>query len=102
MSMNTSQRKMNAMAMESPLSAWTGGRLILHCPRCRATRALPVDRLCEQVGEDQRLRSVLHRLRCATPGCRTAPSAAMIEGPPRLGSATPFTRVKLIGPGAYG
>ena len=102
MSMNTSQRKMNAMAMESPLSAWSGGRLILHCPRCRATRALSVSWLCAQVGEGQQLGSILRRLRCATSGCGTAPSAAVIEGPPRLGSSTPVTTVKLIGPGAYG
>lgn len=102
MSMNTSQRKMNAMAMETPLLAWKGGRLILHCPRCRATRALPITRLCEQIGEDQRLGPVLRRLRCATPGCGVAPSAAAIEGPPRPGSSVPFTTVKLIGPGAYG
>lgn len=102
MSMNTSQRKMNAMAMETLLSAWKGGRLILHCPRCRATRALLITRLCEQIGEDQRLGTVLRRLRCATAGCGMAPDAASIEGPCRQGSSHPLTTVRLIGPGAYG
>ncbi len=102
MSMNMSQRKRNAMAMETPLSAWMGGRLILHCLRCRATRALPITPLCERVGEHQRLGDVLRKLRCATAGCGMAPDAASIEGPRRQGSPHSLMTVRLIGPGAYG
>lgn len=101
MSMNISRRKLREMALETLLLDWKGERIIVHCPRCRATRVLPIVQLCERVGEKQRLGFVLQRLRCATAGCGIAPSIALIEGPPRPGSSIPYTTVKLLGPGAY-
>jgi hypothetical protein len=93
MGFNVSNSKRRSAVLAGTLEEFAGWILTIQCPRCRHQRVLPVSDFLVLYRGDQKIGSLVNRLRCSTPGCSSPPA--------RVAIANRLHEVVLVGPGVF-